>query len=123
MRGDRKAHRAHQVRRDPQPDVALGKRGAYAQKGPALQHGEIAMDQPGRGRGCAPAEIALFQQDHPQAASRGIARNADAVEQYRSGKTATFGYLVGQVMKAAGGRANPRRVNERLREMLDRGNS
>ena len=52
-----------------------------------------------------------------------LARNADAVAQYRSGKTATFGYLVGQVMKAAGGRANPRRVNERLREMLDRGNS
>jgi hypothetical protein len=37
MRGDRKAHRAHQMRRDPQPDVALGKRGPYPQKGPALQ--------------------------------------------------------------------------------------
>ena len=48
-----------------------------------------------------------------------LARNADAVAQYRGGKTATFGYLVGQVMKAAAGRANPRRVNERLREMLD----
>src|SRR6266404_8054095 len=80
MRGDRKAHRAHQMRRDPQPDVALGKRGAYPQKGPALQQGGIAMDQPRRGRGCARAEVALFQQDHPQAASRGGARNADAVQ-------------------------------------------
>ena len=31
----------------------------------------------------------------------------DAVAQYRSGKTGTFGFLVGQVMKATGGKANP----------------
>ena len=36
-----------------------------------------------------------------------LAKNADAVAQYRGGKTATFGFLVGQVMKAAGGKANP----------------
>jgi aspartyl-tRNA(Asn)/glutamyl-tRNA(Gln) amidotransferase subunit B len=47
-------------------------------------------------------------------------RNADAVAQYRQGKTATFGFLVGQVMKAAGGKANPKRVNSLLRERLDR---
>jgi len=45
-------------------------------------------------------------------------RNADAAAQYRSGKTATFGFLVGQVMKAAGGRANPKRVNEALKRAL-----
>ena len=44
-----------------------------------------------------------------------LAGNADAVAQYRAGKTATFGFLVGQVMKAAGGKANPKRVNELLR--------
>jgi len=45
--------------------------------------------------------------------------NADAVKGYRSGKTSTFGFLVGQVMKAAGGKANPKRVNESLKRALD----
>jgi aspartyl-tRNA(Asn)/glutamyl-tRNA(Gln) amidotransferase subunit B len=49
-----------------------------------------------------------------------LAGHADAVAQYRSGKIATFGFLVGQVMKAAGGKANPKRVNELLRQMLER---
>jgi aspartyl-tRNA(Asn)/glutamyl-tRNA(Gln) amidotransferase subunit B len=44
--------------------------------------------------------------------------NADAVTQYRAGKAATFGFLVGQVMKAAGGKANPKRVNELLKRAL-----
>ncbi len=47
-----------------------------------------------------------------------LARNDDAVAQYRAGKTATFGFLVGQVMKAAGGKANPKRINQRLKEAL-----
>ena len=44
--------------------------------------------------------------------------HADAVAQYRAGKTATFGFLVGQVMKTAKGNANPKRVNELLRKAL-----
>ena len=48
-----------------------------------------------------------------------VAKNADAVQQYRAGKTTTFGFLVGQVMKAAGGKANPKRVNEQLKKALD----
>ncbi len=48
-----------------------------------------------------------------------IANNADAVAGYRAGKTATFGFLVGQVMKAAAGKANPKRVNELLRRALE----
>jgi aspartyl-tRNA(Asn)/glutamyl-tRNA(Gln) amidotransferase subunit B len=47
-----------------------------------------------------------------------LSRNGDAVEQYRSGKTTAFGFLVGQVMKATGGKANPKRVNELLRKAL-----
>src|SRR5262245_16265756 len=50
-----------------------------------------------------------------------LAANRDAVAQYRNGKTATFGFLVGQVMKAAGGKANPKRVNEILRKSLEAG--
>ena len=48
-----------------------------------------------------------------------LAENGDAVAQYRAGKTATFGFLVGQVMKATGGKANPKRVNELLRKRLE----
>ena len=48
-----------------------------------------------------------------------ITANADAVAQYRAGKASTFGFLVGQVMKAAKGKANPKRVNDLLRQVLD----
>ncbi len=47
-----------------------------------------------------------------------LTNNVDAVSQYRAGKTAAFGFLVGQVMKAAAGRTNPRRVNELLKRAL-----
>ena len=36
-----------------------------------------------------------------------IAGNAKQVEQYKSGRTAVLGYLVGQVMKVSKGQANP----------------
>ena len=48
-----------------------------------------------------------------------LANHAEAVAEYRAGKTATFGFLVGQVMKAAAGKANPKRVNELLRRALE----
>jgi len=48
-----------------------------------------------------------------------LAKNASAVAQYRGGKSNAFGFLVGQVMKAAGGKANPKRVNELLKRVLD----
>jgi len=47
-----------------------------------------------------------------------LARHADAVEQYRGGKATAFGFLVGQVMKAAKGKASPARVNELLKRAL-----
>ena len=51
---------------------------------------------------------------------RVLEANADAVAQYRAGKKATFGFLVGQVMKATAGKASPKLVNELLRRELDR---
>src|SRR5258705_5110818 len=39
-----------------------------------------------------------------------IAEHAGPVEQYRAGKTATFGFLVGQVIKKSGGQAVPQTV-------------
>ena len=47
-----------------------------------------------------------------------IQSNPTAVEQYRSGKTGTFGWFVGQVMKATSGRANPQSVNELIKKRL-----
>jgi aspartyl-tRNA(Asn)/glutamyl-tRNA(Gln) amidotransferase subunit B len=48
-----------------------------------------------------------------------MAQHADAVAQYRGGKTGTFGFLVGQVMKQSGGKANPKVVSELLRRALE----
>jgi aspartyl-tRNA(Asn)/glutamyl-tRNA(Gln) amidotransferase subunit B len=48
-----------------------------------------------------------------------LASHQDAVDQYRGGKTGAFGFLVGQVMKAAGGKTNPKRVNELLKKALE----
>jgi aspartyl-tRNA(Asn)/glutamyl-tRNA(Gln) amidotransferase subunit B len=47
-----------------------------------------------------------------------IAANPKEVESYRGGKTALIGFFVGQVMKATGGKANPKSVNEILRSKL-----
>ncbi|MFN8059359.1 MAG: Asp-tRNA(Asn)/Glu-tRNA(Gln) amidotransferase subunit GatB [Vicinamibacterales bacterium] len=48
-----------------------------------------------------------------------LRRHEDAVAQYRKGKTASLGFLVGQVVRASGGKANPKRATELLRERLD----
>ncbi|TAJ08886.1 MAG: Asp-tRNA(Asn)/Glu-tRNA(Gln) amidotransferase subunit GatB [Nitrospirae bacterium] len=47
-----------------------------------------------------------------------IARNQAQVAQYRGGKEAVLGFLVGQVMKSSGGKANPGKVNELLKKKL-----
>jgi len=47
-----------------------------------------------------------------------LAANPAIVEEYRAGKQKAFNSLVGQVMKAAKGKANPQHVNEVLKEKL-----
>ena len=47
-----------------------------------------------------------------------IAANADNVAQFRAGKDKAFNALVGQIMKASKGKANPAQVNELLRAKL-----
>jgi aspartyl-tRNA(Asn)/glutamyl-tRNA(Gln) amidotransferase subunit B len=47
-----------------------------------------------------------------------IAGNPDAVEQFRKGRNNAFGFLVGTVMKASKGKANPKVVNDLLRREL-----
>jgi aspartyl-tRNA(Asn)/glutamyl-tRNA(Gln) amidotransferase subunit B len=47
-----------------------------------------------------------------------LAANPLQVEQYRAGQTKVLGFLVGQIMKASGGKANPAQVNELLKMKL-----
>jgi aspartyl-tRNA(Asn)/glutamyl-tRNA(Gln) amidotransferase subunit B len=47
-----------------------------------------------------------------------VAANSGRVAAYQSGKEGLLGFFVGQVMKATGGKADPRVVNERLRTKL-----
>ena len=47
-----------------------------------------------------------------------LATNADNVAQFRAGKDKAFNALVGQIMKASKGKANPQQVNDLLRARL-----
>jgi aspartyl-tRNA(Asn)/glutamyl-tRNA(Gln) amidotransferase subunit B len=47
-----------------------------------------------------------------------LASNPNQLAQYRAGKETLFGFFVGQVMKASKGKANPKVVNELLKEKL-----
>jgi aspartyl-tRNA(Asn)/glutamyl-tRNA(Gln) amidotransferase subunit B len=47
-----------------------------------------------------------------------VANNPQSVEDYRGGKEKALGFLVGQTMKAAKGKANPGIVNQLLKEIL-----
>jgi aspartyl-tRNA(Asn)/glutamyl-tRNA(Gln) amidotransferase subunit B len=76
--------------------------------------------------GRPPAEVAAergLAQINDEAALRELARavlesHPGQLAQYRAGKANLFGFFVGQAMKASGGRANPRRLDAVLREML-----
>ncbi|MFI5169381.1 MAG: Asp-tRNA(Asn)/Glu-tRNA(Gln) amidotransferase GatCAB subunit B, partial [Vicinamibacterales bacterium] len=64
----------------------------------------------------------LAQLDDEAALARAVAEvvaaSPDQVASYRGGKKAALGWFVGQVMKNTGGRANPQRVNELLKQAL-----
>src|SRR5579885_957821 len=47
-----------------------------------------------------------------------LAAQADKVAQYRAGRDKLYGFFVGQVMRATGGKANPALVNELLTKKL-----
>ena len=48
-----------------------------------------------------------------------IDQNEDKVIEYKNGKDKLFGFFVGQVMKESGGKANPKIVNQILKEKLN----
>jgi aspartyl-tRNA(Asn)/glutamyl-tRNA(Gln) amidotransferase subunit B len=47
-----------------------------------------------------------------------MARNPGQLADYRAGKDKLFGFFVGQVMKATGGKANPAQLNDLLKKKL-----
>ena len=47
-----------------------------------------------------------------------VENNPQQVDAYRGGKVQLLGFFVGQVMKETKGRANPKTVNELLKEIL-----
>jgi aspartyl-tRNA(Asn)/glutamyl-tRNA(Gln) amidotransferase subunit B len=76
----------------------------------------------GRRAGDIVAAEGLGRIDDQEAIDRIVAGvlegHAATVAEYRAGKTKTFGFLVGQVMKATAGKADPARVNESVRRVL-----
>ena len=78
------------------------------------------------GRREAPEKIvrekALEQVSDLESIEKAVDRVLDAhsqqVSEYRAGKEKVFGFLVGQIMKATRGKANPQMVNEILRKKL-----
>ncbi len=50
-----------------------------------------------------------------------VKNNPKAVEQYRSGKTGTLGFFVGQVMRETKGSADPKLVSDLLQRLLEEG--
>ncbi len=48
-----------------------------------------------------------------------IATNGENVAKYKEGNQKLFGFFVGQVLKATGGKANPKVVNELVKQQLD----
>ena len=52
------------------------------------------------------------------AVAKVVADNPEQVEQFRAGNDKVLGWMVGQVMKATQGKANPGQVNQLLRQKL-----
>ncbi|MCH7487958.1 MAG: Asp-tRNA(Asn)/Glu-tRNA(Gln) amidotransferase subunit GatB [Proteobacteria bacterium] len=90
--------------------------------------GRIAKDvfeemmETGREAGSIVAEKGLRQitdkSEIEAAVDAVIAANPDQARDVRDGKEKTIGWFVGRVMKATGGKANPKMVNEMLRRKL-----
>ena len=74
------AQRPGDVRRHPQQHLALGQRRAHQPELAVLEVAQAAMDQLGRGRGGGAGEVALFDEQHGEAAPGGVAGNAAPVD-------------------------------------------
>jgi aspartyl-tRNA(Asn)/glutamyl-tRNA(Gln) amidotransferase subunit B len=83
------------------------------------------MFKTGKGAGAVIEELGLAQVSDAgeieKIVADVLAANPQQLEAYRDGKEALFGFFVGQVMKASKGKANPKVVNELLKEKLKAG--
>lgn len=64
-------------------------------------------------------EIVSDDSTYEQILSDVLARCEKDVAQYRAGNQKVFGFLVGQAMKALKGKADPKKINELLRKLLE----
>jgi len=82
----------------------------------------VAMEETGKDPAVLVEERGLRQVTDTgaieSAAKAVIEANPDKVAAYKA-KPTMFGWFVGQVMKATGGKANPKAVNETLKKLLD----
>jgi aspartyl-tRNA(Asn)/glutamyl-tRNA(Gln) amidotransferase subunit B len=82
----------------------------------------VEMFQTGKGAAAVIEERGLAQVSDTGEIERIIdevvAANSQQLAQYRAGKETLFGFFVGQVMKASKGKANPKVVNELLKQKL-----
>ena len=67
-------------------------------------------------------EKGLKQQSDPKELEKIVVRvlenNSDKVSEYKSGKEKLYGFFVGEIMKVSSGKANPKLVNDILKEKL-----
>ena len=67
-------------------------------------------------------EKGLKQQSDPKELEKIIIKvlgnNSDKVSEYKSGKEKLYGFFVGEIMKVSSGKANPKLVNNILKEKL-----
>jgi len=81
-----------------------------------------AMVKSGKGATATIAELGLAQVSDESAIAAAIdkvlAAEPDKLAEYRAGRDKLFGFFVGAVMKAMGGKANPKVINDILRAKL-----
>jgi aspartyl-tRNA(Asn)/glutamyl-tRNA(Gln) amidotransferase subunit B len=81
-----------------------------------------AMCKSGKGAEATISELGLAQVSDEaaiaEACDKVIAAESAKVAEYRGGRDKLFGFFVGQVMKAMGGKANPKVINEILKKKL-----
>ncbi len=84
-----------------------------------------AMCKSGKGAQATVSELGLLQVSDEAAIAAAcdkvIAAEPGKAAEYRGGRDKLFGFFVGQVMKAMGGKANPKVINEVLRRKLAAG--
>ena len=123
---DEKLDRALVIRDWPVTPTQLARLAALVQSGTINRNTAKALVPRLRGTTLDPQEL-VAAEGLGQVSDRGaleaavaevVARHPAQVAEFRSGKERVLGFLVGQVMKATGGKANPQVVQELMRAAL-----